>query len=100
MVLIFIIDSTLNKLRSRVEESSQNDTIGQHQQKTLIREVAGAFLNEYLQIQGVVDWPRVKKYVDLLEIVGVHPDHHAQRFELLEMLYTEIEEKVRMKFPA
>lgn len=90
MVLISIIDSTLNKLRSLVEESSQNDTIGQHQLKTLIGEVAGAFLNEYLQIQGVVDWPLVKKYVDLLEIVGVHPDHNAQRFELLEMLYTKI----------
>jgi hypothetical protein len=68
--------------------------------KTLIGEVASAFLNEYLQMQGVVDWPLVKKYVDLLEIEGVYPDNHALRFELLEMLYTEIESKIKMKIHA
>lgn len=94
------IDSTLNKLRSCVEKSSQNNTIEQHQLKTLIGEVAGAFLNEYLQMQGVVDWPLVKKYVDLLEIVEVHPNNHPLQLELLEMLYTEIDAKIKIKSSA
>jgi hypothetical protein len=93
------IDSTLKNLRHRVEESSQNDRVKQHQLKTVIGEVAGAILNEYLQIQRIVDWRLVKRYVDLLEIEGVHIDHHIQRFELLELLYTKIEEKMKIEPP-
>ena len=70
-----------------------------HQLKTVIGEIAGALLNEYLQIQGVTDWCLVKKYVDLLEIVGIHPDHHTQRFALLELLYAQIENNQQNNSP-
>lgn len=94
------IDSTIDKIRHRVEESSRYDSIEQHRLKILIEEVAGAFLNDYLQIQGVIDWCLVKAYVDLLELEGVHPDHHAKRLELFETLYTEIQTKIKMKTSA
>jgi hypothetical protein len=91
------IDNTLHELRHLIEESSRNDAMEQHQLKKLIEEVAGAFLNEYLQIQEAVDWYLVRKYVNLLEIEGIHSHHHTKRLELLEMLYTEIQTKTKTK---
>ena len=88
------IDSTLSDLRNRVNQSIQNNP-GQHQQlRTVIEEVAGGLLNEYLSIQDGIDWHLVKKYVDLLDIEELHPDHHAQRFTLLELMYAQMEDKL------
>jgi hypothetical protein len=93
------INSTLKNLRYRAEESSQNDRVEQQRLISVIGEVAGAILNEYLRIQEIIDWRLVKRYIDLLEIEGVHPDQHIQRFELLESLFTKIEEKIRIEPP-
>lgn len=94
-----VIDSTLRNLRDRVNQSFQNNPVEHHQLKTVIEEVTGALLNEYLRIQGVTDWCLVKKYVDLLEIEGIHPDHHIRRFALLELLYAQIEANLQNNSP-
>jgi hypothetical protein len=88
------IDSTLSNLRQRVNQSFQNDPAKNQQLKTVIGEVAGALLNEYIRIQGGIDWQLVKKYVDLLAIEGNHPNHHTQRFTSLERLYAQMEDKL------
>ena len=91
------IDSTIGDLRDRVNQSFQNDPVKHHQLKTVIGEVAGGLLNEYLRTQGGIDWHLVKKYVDLLDIEGIHPDHHIQRFTLLELLYAQMEDNLQNK---
>lgn len=91
------IDSTLKDLGDRVNQSFQNNPVEHQQLKKVIGEVAGALLNEYLRIQGITDWCLVKKYVDLLEIEGIHPNHHSQRFALLELLYAQIENNLQAK---
>ena len=91
------IEPTLNNLRSRVNQSFQNDPVKHHQLKTVIGEVAGGLLNEYLRIQGGIDWHLVKKYVDLLEIEELHSDHHNQLFTLLELMYAQMEDNLQKK---
>ncbi len=63
----------------------------------VIGEVAGGLLNEYLRNQGGIDWQMVKKYVDLLNIEETHPDHHTQRFALLELMYAQVEDNLQKK---
>jgi hypothetical protein len=93
------IDSTLSNLRQRVNQSFQNNLVKHQQLKTVIEEVAGGLLNEYLSVQDGVDWPLVKKYEELLDIEGLHPDHHTQRFVLLELMYAQMEDQLQEKPP-
>lgn len=93
----YAIDLTLNDLRNRVFQSLQNDPVKHHQLKTVIEEVTGGLLNEYLSLQEGIDWHLVKKYIDLLDIEGFHPDHYIRRFMLLELMYTQMEDKLQEK---
>ncbi|MFW9904400.1 MAG: hypothetical protein ACFFFH_08720 [Candidatus Thorarchaeota archaeon] len=90
-----VIDLTLNDLHNRVNQSHQNDPGKHHQLKTVIEEVTGGLLHEYLRLQEEIDWHLVKKYRDLLDIEGLHPDHHTQRFSLLELMYAQMEDKLK-----